>query len=439
MGHKVLLADDSITVQKIVKLSLTEEGIEVIALGNGEQAVQQLETLQPDLVMADVFMPGKDGYEVCEFVKSHPQFKHLPVILLVHAFEPFDPERAKKVGADQQLTKPFQSIRTLVNTVRELLSKPAAAMDGLAAPVQTTPPPPAPEPLAPPPMLAVTPPAEEEFAVVSSLTPPPGIALNDSPFNSLPLPDTNVATAPPALDVLPPFPFAEAGFSLHTPDTGFANESAATEPPPPLELGMLPSDNWSSAPAAGAVVAAPEAMPSFAAFSLNSVESETGEVVDDVLDLPEMLSVPSEHGRLAPSASFASANDIPLLSVLPPVAAAPTNEAVTENVAEASFATAFDLGMGQCNPDTPTFADEVFSPPAETFLPVVSAPPVAAAPTAAMHTASPLSEAVIEEIVNRVVQRLSAQAIQEIAWEVVPEMAELLIRKQLSSHPQLSH
>ncbi len=89
MGHKVLLADDSITVQKIVKLSLTEEGIEVIALGNGEQAVQQLEAIQPDLVMADVFMPGKDGYEVCEFVKSHPQFKHTPVILLVHAFEPF--------------------------------------------------------------------------------------------------------------------------------------------------------------------------------------------------------------------------------------------------------------------------------------------------------------------------------------------------------------
>ena len=125
MGHKVLLADDSITVQKIVKLSLTEEGIEVIALGNGEQAVQQLESLRPDLVMADVFMPGKDGYEVCEFVKSHPQFKNIPVILLVHAFEPFDPDRAKKVGADHQLTKPFQSIRTLVTTVIGLTQEPS--------------------------------------------------------------------------------------------------------------------------------------------------------------------------------------------------------------------------------------------------------------------------------------------------------------------------
>ena len=91
MGHRVLLADDSITVQKIVKLSLSEEGIEVIAFGNGEEAVQQIESLQPDLIMADVFMPGKDGYEVCEYVKAHPHLNQTPVILLVHAFEPFDP------------------------------------------------------------------------------------------------------------------------------------------------------------------------------------------------------------------------------------------------------------------------------------------------------------------------------------------------------------
>ena len=129
MGYKVLLADDSITVQKIVKLSLTEEGIEVIAFGNGEQAVEQIEVIQPDLIMADVFMPGKDGYEVCEYVKAHPQFKHIPVMLLVHAFEPFDPERAKKVCADHQLTKPFQSIRTLVTTVQELLARPPIPAD----------------------------------------------------------------------------------------------------------------------------------------------------------------------------------------------------------------------------------------------------------------------------------------------------------------------
>jgi len=125
MGHKILLADDSITVQKIVKLTFSDEGVEVIAVGNGELAVQQLHELRPDLVMADVFMPGKDGYEVCEYVKTHPELRHTPVILLVHAFEPFDQERAISVGADQHLVKPFQSIRALVATVKGLIEPTA--------------------------------------------------------------------------------------------------------------------------------------------------------------------------------------------------------------------------------------------------------------------------------------------------------------------------
>src|SRR5438045_9540538 len=126
MRHKHVLADDSLTVQKIVKLTLSDEGIEVVAVGNGDQAVQKLEEMRPDLVMADVFMPGKDGYEVCEYVKSHPDLRHTPVILLVHAFEPFDQEHALRVGADQHLLKPFQSIRALVATVKEIIAPPAS-------------------------------------------------------------------------------------------------------------------------------------------------------------------------------------------------------------------------------------------------------------------------------------------------------------------------
>src|SRR5437763_10000327 len=126
MGHTILLADDSITVQKIVKLTFSDEGVEVVAVGNGELAVQQLDELRPDLVMADVFMPGKDGYEVCEYIKTHPELRHTPVILLVHAFEPFDQEHALRVGADQHLLKPFQSIRALVATVKEIIAPPAS-------------------------------------------------------------------------------------------------------------------------------------------------------------------------------------------------------------------------------------------------------------------------------------------------------------------------
>lgn len=121
MGYKILLADDSVTVQKIISLTFSDEGAEVSTVNNGEEAIARLRYVRPDLVMADVSIPGKDGYDICEFVKTHPDLKSTPVILLVPAFEPYDEERAKRAGADYHLTKPFQSIRTLISTVKNLI------------------------------------------------------------------------------------------------------------------------------------------------------------------------------------------------------------------------------------------------------------------------------------------------------------------------------
>jgi CheY-like chemotaxis protein len=121
MTSRILLADDSITIQKVVNLTFADEGIEVIAVSNGEQAERRLTEICPDLVLADIFMPGKNGYELCEFVKQNPQFRNVPVVLLVGAFEPFNEAEARRVRADAHLTKPFES-RTLVDTVRKLIS-----------------------------------------------------------------------------------------------------------------------------------------------------------------------------------------------------------------------------------------------------------------------------------------------------------------------------
>lgn len=122
MGRKLLLADDSITIQKVIDLTFSDEGIEVTTVGNGEQALSKLEELQPDIVLADIFMPGRNGYEVCEHIKRDERFRHIPVMLLVGSFEPFDEAEARRVGADDYLTKPFQSIRQLVSKVTALIS-----------------------------------------------------------------------------------------------------------------------------------------------------------------------------------------------------------------------------------------------------------------------------------------------------------------------------
>ncbi len=131
---RILLADDSITIQKVVNLTFADEGIEVVAVSNGDMAEKRLSEISPDLVLADIFMPGKNGYELCESIKQNPQFQNIPVVLLVGAFEPFDQSEAKRVRADAHLTKPFES-RTLVETVRKLISTSSR----VSAPLPTPP------------------------------------------------------------------------------------------------------------------------------------------------------------------------------------------------------------------------------------------------------------------------------------------------------------
>src|SRR5437870_9183688 len=134
MGSKILLADDSITIQKVVNLTFGDEGIEVVAVSNGDVAERRLNEIKPDLVLADIFMPGKNGYELCEAIKENSQFRNVPVVLLVGAFEPFDQAEAQRVRADAHLTKPFES-RTLVETVRRLISASGQATTGPIAPM----------------------------------------------------------------------------------------------------------------------------------------------------------------------------------------------------------------------------------------------------------------------------------------------------------------
>lgn len=133
MSNKILLADDSITIQKVVNLTFTDEGINVVTVGNGELALKKLGEEHFDIVLADIFMPGRNGYEVCEFIKTSPQFGDIPVLLLVGAFEPFDKSEASRVRADGHLTKPFES-RMLIETVKRMLAESAVRKAAKAPP-----------------------------------------------------------------------------------------------------------------------------------------------------------------------------------------------------------------------------------------------------------------------------------------------------------------
>jgi DNA-binding response OmpR family regulator len=120
---KLLIADDSVTIQRVVELTFAGHDIQVVPVGGGGQAIARIPVERPDIVLADIGMPTPNGYEVSAFVKSRRELAHVPVLLLAGAFEPVDDDRAREVGSDGVIVKPFDP-RHMVTRVRELLSAP---------------------------------------------------------------------------------------------------------------------------------------------------------------------------------------------------------------------------------------------------------------------------------------------------------------------------
>ncbi len=121
MPHTLLLADDSVTIQRVIELTFADEDIRVVAVGDGKQAIERIQAERPDIVLADVGMPERDGYEVAAFVKGRPDLATVPVLLLTGAFEPIDEARARAAGCDGVLVKPFEP-QMVINRVKDLLA-----------------------------------------------------------------------------------------------------------------------------------------------------------------------------------------------------------------------------------------------------------------------------------------------------------------------------
>jgi CheY-like chemotaxis protein len=119
MTLKILVADDSVTIQKIVTLAFGCEDAVVESASSGDAAIDLAKSFKPDIVLADVTMPEGSGYEVCARIKGDPQLFHVPVVLMVGAFEAFDEQEALRVQSNGRLTKPFDT-EELIQTVRSL-------------------------------------------------------------------------------------------------------------------------------------------------------------------------------------------------------------------------------------------------------------------------------------------------------------------------------
>jgi CheY-like chemotaxis protein len=119
MPIKLLFADDSVTIRKVVELAFESEDVAVTTVGSGEKAMEKLKESKPDIIIADVVMPGMNGLELCENVKKDENYSDIPVLLLRSEFEDFDNDVIGRVGAADCITKPFKS-EELVKKIKDI-------------------------------------------------------------------------------------------------------------------------------------------------------------------------------------------------------------------------------------------------------------------------------------------------------------------------------
>jgi CheY-like chemotaxis protein len=190
--RSLLLADGSVTIQRVMELTFAHEDIRVTAVSDGRKAIQHLDSQPVDVVLADVDLPEVDGYSLAAHMRRVPRLKTVPVLLLAGAFEPVDHAKAREVGSDGVITKPFEP-QVVVTRVKELIdqrdrqktpppAKGAKAEEAPAAPKPTAVPSPAP---APAPARASRP--EATFPRAADSEPPAVPVLPDLPTVPEPL------------------------------------------------------------------------------------------------------------------------------------------------------------------------------------------------------------------------------------------------------------
>ncbi len=459
MSKKLLLADDSITIQKVIQITFAHEDYELTITDNGDSAFTKAQEIKPDLIMADVYMPGKNGYELTSAIKQDPALQQVPVLLLAGSFEPFDEDKARSCKADAWIEKPFES-QSLIDKVAELLSAAPVAFE---APAVETP--------APVAASETVVDVDPDIAVEAVIEEAP-VAAFDEPQEVVPesaqdvLPESAQDVLPESVSVEPEMAAAsEDPFG----DISFEDETPAVEPEP-----VSVADDWSEVvvePEVEVEVEEPVAEEAFAAVTEEPIpeiveseasipaaieETPVAETVFDTFDMGDEEIMPlgdddilgaEDLEPIAPEQTLAAwsrdeTGDADIFAE--PLVEVPSDE----------VAPAFELPVESVSvEETPTFVEETpaFVEETPAFEEPAAEPVLADEPSVAVdepgpaemvaamvdveEKASALSEEdveqIIERVVTKVVEKLAGTILERVAWEVVPDLAENLIRAEI--------
>jgi CheY-like chemotaxis protein len=380
--HTLLLADDSVTIQRVIELTFADEDIRVVAVSDGDQAIAAVDKNPPDIVLADVGMPGRTGYEVAQHIRSNPRLAHIPVLLLTGAFEPVDQARAQQAGCDGVLAKPFEP-QLVIGRVKELLTRtggghaPAAVAAGAhdagaaaaAVPANGGWPNPFAEPAS---AASPAPPSDDVSSYFDRL---------DQAFASFSGPAAPAApSSAPALDWFgngksEARPAPDLPLSYGSPQSAFEVTSAFEAPVPAAPpIQVAPPSPPPSAPSHAFAEPAPAPIPAF--------------VEAPVAAIPAFVELP------------------PAPRPVPPAAASGRTFPPLEQAFEALLAAEQSTG-------SPAFA------PAWPSAPDV--PPAPAVDT----------DAIVAQVTARVLEQLTDRVVRERVGEIVSQLAERLIHDEI--------
>lgn len=450
MTQRILLADDSVTIRKVVELTFSDEDFTIDSVGDGAQALEHARAQRPDIIISDVLMPGMNGYELCRQVKADPSLRSVPFLFLKGSFESFDEEKAQACGSDGFIVKPFEA-QEMIAQVRKLIER--AVLLPPVAPAQ------------PPPSIAAEPsPAAVPRVPVSPPAEPPPSLLVPTPVPS---------QRPPVPRAMPPVPPpARPGFALPRP---LAQQPIAAVPPvaqprPPAPP-PVPVMHPRPAPAPPALPVMPaRPVPPAAPRPVRPVEVappgedfgfDLGEVESDRFGAPAQTPA-HKPSAVAPDTSAESDEDLwsevslrggasDLLEERAPVGSGAEPGA---DIVELGEETAITAPEG-------LFEDEtVFEEVTTARSTLLSAPEPAAAGPRSTHAAAPPEkpeaaavaidqadlermvasrvETAVRQLLEPIVRELSRATIESVAWEVIPDLAEAMIRAEIERVRQSS-
>jgi DNA-binding response OmpR family regulator len=477
MGSKLLLADDSVTIQKVVELTLADEDYEITMVSDGASALQKAEEIHPDLILADIVMPELNGYELCEKVRQSPVLAQTPVLLLSSTFETYDEARGTGAGANDHIIKPFES-EELTRKIKDLLEqKPSveetvagtetagAVLAGAAAAA-----------VAPEETVmdgqAVVEEAEFEFELTDEFMDQAEEMFEETDeamadvAESDTLPELEELSAENALGS---FDGLMSGEELEPISQGLAEESREEEIRGPAEPSATLDDF--AAPADQEVPA------DWVTYESDEIDREIMEEEDVKLyEIPEELAEPQD---LAVSGATSGEEDIFQVESSPA-------DLIDEFMAADEITEISDLAGEETQdlteeeivgavqepviPESEPYLPEQIEPtwsgapeepaaettlsaeehetetvPDETLAWAASAGTVdsglagvteqtSEAPVSATETAAEpqtVSEETVRRIVSEIVEEKAAEIIERVAWEVIPDLAEMLIQKEI--------